>query len=449
MNVASFYPHTHAAHHLESKIKISEFVHVTVLMAASGFLWIGTSTGLILIYRIPHLEGIPIISGKPYLAMDGHKGAVRVLLSVMTKATISSSRVDQFLSDEQRRFSLISQPDEEEEEEGEGEEGGAVETFRKNTTLTEGSKILEGGGAGILVESEEEEEEGEEGGAGAGTLLQDIVSSINDGARSGREEEEDEVDDRSTPPIPLSPPPTTAVAENDEPSSQVANQSNGRLLPADDEPGPQYQPLEEEEDEEIQLVNLDEQITEEEEQIEENGQIEHDQKVDSANEPEVPIDDQTDQKITKAIATEEYESVATQDKIKETDTVNGSSEVQVGKLIEIEEGEKLNGDELSSDSGGSDGKDEEIFEVVGQNGAGEAEREGDKNGHVDESGIYSNPTELDRIPRPTQPKKKKKEEEIYSIPHEILPPSVSKRTVVPAGYENPSALNDKGVLADQ
>ena len=148
----------YTAHHLETKIKISEFVHVTILMAASGLLWIGTSIGLILIYRIPHLEGIPIISGKPYLAMDAHKGAVRVLLSVMTKATISSSRVDQFLSDEQRRFSLFSQPDE--EEEGEGEEGSAGETLGKNVTLTEGSKILEGGGAGILEEPEEEEEEG-------------------------------------------------------------------------------------------------------------------------------------------------------------------------------------------------------------------------------------------------------------------------------------------------
>ena len=421
------------AHHLETKVKISEFVHVTALMAASGFLWIGTSTGLILIYRIPHLEGIPIVSGKPYLAMDGHKGAVRVLLPVKTKATISSSRVDQFLSDEQRRFSSISQPDEEEEE----EEGGASETLGKNVTLTEGTKILQGGGAGILEESEEEREEG---GAGAGgVLLQDVTGSINDAAGSGEGgDEENEIDDRSlTPPFPLSPPPT---AENGETSSQVENQNNGHL-PAD-EAGPQYQPLEEEDEEEIQQ---DQQV-EQEKQVEQNGQIEQDQQVNPATEPEEQIGDKTNQELTKATA----EDLTAQDE--GTDIVNGSAEVGVGKLEEIEEGEKLNGDEPSyefgEDSPSSAGKDEEILGVVRQNGMGEAEREGEEhlnNDHVDGSGIYSVPVELDRVPPPTQAMKKKEEEEIYSIPHEILPPSVSKRTVVPAGYENPSALNDKGV----
>lgn len=105
--------------HLEPKVKVTTFLHVTALMASSGYLWIGTSIGVILIYRIPYLEGIPIVSGKPYLAMDGHKGSVRVLLPVKTMATISSSRVSQFLSDEQtRRTSIVSLVDEEEESEG-------------------------------------------------------------------------------------------------------------------------------------------------------------------------------------------------------------------------------------------------------------------------------------------------------------------------------------------
>ena len=418
---------------------------MTALMAASGFLWIGTSIGLILIYRIPHLEGIPIISGKPYLAMDGHKGAVRVLLPVKTKATISSSRVDQFLSDEQRRFSSISQPDEEEEE----EEGGASETLGKNATLMEGTKILQGGGAGILEESEdeeEEEEEREEGGAGTGgVLLQDVVGSVNDAAGLGEgEDEENEIDDRSqTPPFPLSPPPT---AENGETSSQVDNQSNGNL-PAD-EAGPQYQLLKEEES--IELVKQDQQV-EQEQQVKENGQIEQDEQVYPALEPEEQIGDETNREITKATAVED---VIPQDKVEETDIVNGSTEVGVGKLVEVEEGEKLNGDEPSyefgEDSPGSAGKDEESFGMVRQNGTGEAEGEGEEhlnNDQVDGSGIYSAPVELDRIPRPTRAMKKKEEEDIYSIPHEILPPSVSKRTVVPAGYENPSALNDRGVAS--
>ena len=381
-------------------------------MAASGFLWIGTSIGLILIYRIPHLEGIPIVSGKPYLAMDGHKGAVRVLLPVKTKATISSSRVGQFLSDEQRRFSLVSQPDEEEEE------GGDSETLSKNATLTEGSNVLQGGGGGDRI-LEESEEEREEGGAGAGVLLQDVVGSINEALGSGEDGEENgnEIDDRSpTPPFPLSPPPT---AEN---APQVESQNNG--IPADDS-GPQYQPLEE-----VEVK-----------------QVEQEQQVELATEPEEQISGhEASEEVTKA--TTEEEDVTPQDKVEETDIVNGST-VAEEKLVDIEEGEKLNGDEPSyefgEDSSGSAVKNEEIFRAVRQNGTGEVETGHLNNGHVDESGIYSAPVELDRIPRPKRAKKKEEEENIYSIPHEILPPSVSKRTVVPAGYENPSALNDKGV----
>lgn len=423
---------------------------MTALMASSGFLWIGTSNGMILIYRIPYLEGIPIISGKPYLAMDGHKAAVRVLLPVKTKATISSSRVSQFLSDEQRRFSTISQPDEEEEGEG---EIGASETLGKNETLTgDGSKILLEAG-GILAESEEEEEEREKkegGAAGAGgVLLQDVVDSVSGAAGSREEEEEvegeenEEADERSpTSPFPLmSPPPTEE--ENDKTCSQASIQSSGQY--PDDQSGPQYQLLEEEE-EDIQLVKQDQQVTEQEKQVEENGQTEQDRQVNPVTaEPEEQFGDETNEELTKAMAEED---ASPQDKVEQMDTINGSAEFGVGE----EKGEKLNSDEPPHDfvkdsPPGSAGKDEEIFGVVRQNGSGEGEREGGEehlsNGFIDESGIYSAPVELDRIPRPTRAMKKK-EEEIYSIPHEILPPSVSKRTVVPAGYENPSALNEKG-----
>ena len=350
-------------------------------MAASGFLWIGTSIGLILIYRIPHLEGIPIISGKPYLAMDGHKGAVRVL-PVKTKATISRSRVGQFLSDEQRRFSLVSQPDEEEEE------GGDSETLGKNATLPEGSNVLQGGGGGDRI-LEELEEEREEGGAGAGVLLQDVVGSINEALGSeeeDREENGNEIDDRSpTPPFLLSPPPT---AEN---APQVESQNNG--IPADDS-RPQYQPLEEE-------VEV--------------RQVEQEQQVKLAIEPEEQISGhEASEEVTKATA--EEEDVTPQDEVEEKDIVNGST-VAEEKLVDIEEGEKLNGDEPSyefgEDSSGSAGKNEKIFRAVRQNGTGEVETEHLNNGHVDESGIYSAPVELDRIPR-LKRAKKKEEERIFT-----------------------------------
>ncbi len=72
-------------------------------MASNGYLWIGTSIGAILVYRTPHLGGVPLITGKPYLAMSSHKGAVRVLIAVQTMATVSGSRLSQFISDEDSR----------------------------------------------------------------------------------------------------------------------------------------------------------------------------------------------------------------------------------------------------------------------------------------------------------------------------------------------------------
>ena len=74
-------------------------------MASSGYLWVGLSEGAVLIYRIPHFEhGLPLISGKPFLASDGHKGSVRVLAAVQTKLDIPSGRFDQFISEEKERM---------------------------------------------------------------------------------------------------------------------------------------------------------------------------------------------------------------------------------------------------------------------------------------------------------------------------------------------------------
>ena len=97
---------------LESKLPVPHFVHVTCLMASCGFLWIGTSIGAILVYRIPRIKGVPIVSGKPYLSLNSHASAVRVLLYVKTLATYSSTRVSQFLSDEQSRSLSTVTPEE-------------------------------------------------------------------------------------------------------------------------------------------------------------------------------------------------------------------------------------------------------------------------------------------------------------------------------------------------
>ena len=88
---------------LEPKLPKLDTLHITALMASSGYLWVGTSIGAILVYTMPHLEGVPLVTGKPYLAMDAHREAVRVLLTVKTMATVSSTRVSQFIYDEQAR----------------------------------------------------------------------------------------------------------------------------------------------------------------------------------------------------------------------------------------------------------------------------------------------------------------------------------------------------------
>ena len=69
-----------------------------------GYLWIGTSAGAVLVYRTPYLKTIPIVTGKPYLATYGHGSGVRVLITTHTQGTLTSSRLNQFISEEQERF---------------------------------------------------------------------------------------------------------------------------------------------------------------------------------------------------------------------------------------------------------------------------------------------------------------------------------------------------------
>ena len=57
-----------------------------------------------MIYRTPYLRTVPMATGKPFMAMRGHRGGVRVLVSVTTAGSLSSSRFDQFVSEEQERF---------------------------------------------------------------------------------------------------------------------------------------------------------------------------------------------------------------------------------------------------------------------------------------------------------------------------------------------------------
>ena len=89
---------------IEGKLHGLKNVHITSLLLCKGYLWIGTSTGAIMVYRTPYLKTVPITTGKPYMAMQGHSSGVRVLISASTAGSLSSSRFNQFVSEEQERF---------------------------------------------------------------------------------------------------------------------------------------------------------------------------------------------------------------------------------------------------------------------------------------------------------------------------------------------------------
>ena len=91
-------------HKLGNKLNEANNLHITSLLLSNGYLWIGTSAGAIMVYRTPYRKTVPITTGKPYMALHGHTGGVRVLISTQTTGTLLGSRFDQFVSEEQRKF---------------------------------------------------------------------------------------------------------------------------------------------------------------------------------------------------------------------------------------------------------------------------------------------------------------------------------------------------------
>ena len=68
----------------------------------SSYLWIGCSTGAILIYKIP--PGLPLLNTRPLLAGDSHRGTVQVIIGLQGKIDNSSTRFDQFVMEEKERM---------------------------------------------------------------------------------------------------------------------------------------------------------------------------------------------------------------------------------------------------------------------------------------------------------------------------------------------------------
>jgi len=71
--------------------------HISNILATKGLLWLGTSLGVTLVYRIPCLEGVPLISGRPYLAYDAHQDNVRILLNVTVRSRPVKKRIGSYI----------------------------------------------------------------------------------------------------------------------------------------------------------------------------------------------------------------------------------------------------------------------------------------------------------------------------------------------------------------
>jgi hypothetical protein len=56
---------------------------ITSLMASKGFLWVGTCSGVLLTFPLPRLkDGVPIISGRPFVSYHGHNGPIQFLIPI-------------------------------------------------------------------------------------------------------------------------------------------------------------------------------------------------------------------------------------------------------------------------------------------------------------------------------------------------------------------------------
>ena len=217
LSITSTLFYASSEHSLESKLIDVSSVHITALLVSQGYLWVGTSTGATLVYRTPLTEGVPITSGKPYLATDAHHSAVRVILTTHTLATMTSSRLSQFISDEQERY-------QEDWEVGEGFEGSFTSFSPANDSYVFGNAKFPRRASVSLssippsipekeeTEQEREEEREEEGRDGSVTppplpsprFFDDPRPSTGTIVRKGRESDEEEEDKSRVSSVPVS-----------------------------------------------------------------------------------------------------------------------------------------------------------------------------------------------------------------------------------------------------
>lgn len=76
-----------------------DVVKITSLLASPGYLWVGLSCGLIMIYQIPRLGGVPTIVSRPFVAMDAHVTGVRMMIHVNTSAVIEKEQMTKMIEE--------------------------------------------------------------------------------------------------------------------------------------------------------------------------------------------------------------------------------------------------------------------------------------------------------------------------------------------------------------
>ncbi|XP_034977118.2 rho guanine nucleotide exchange factor 10-like protein isoform X5 [Zootoca vivipara] len=77
-------------------------VRVTSLLICQGLLWVGTDQGILVLLPVPRLEGIPKITGKGMVSLNGHCGPVEFLavaLSTLAPDILKSDKEEDPLAD--------------------------------------------------------------------------------------------------------------------------------------------------------------------------------------------------------------------------------------------------------------------------------------------------------------------------------------------------------------
>ncbi|KAF4801280.1 Rho guanine nucleotide exchange factor 10 like protein [Turdus rufiventris] len=100
-----------------------KLVRVTSLLLCQGSLWVGTDLGIIVLLPVPRLEGIPKITGKGMVSLNGHAGPVQFLALALSTLAPDALRAEQ------------DEPDEAEEEKSPDPEGLPPREMRKKGIL--------------------------------------------------------------------------------------------------------------------------------------------------------------------------------------------------------------------------------------------------------------------------------------------------------------------------